>query len=414
VVGELAEACHAAGFRFGLYYSQPNWRHPDAFTPDRHDRYLDYLKRQVSELASNYGRLDLFWFDGLGKPAKDYDGEALVKIIRGHQPAIIINNRTGLPEDYDTPEQHVGAYQDNRPWESCITLCRQWSWKPGDELKSLQECVWTLVSCAGGDGNLLLNVGPMPDGAIEPRQATRLKEMGAWLASHGESIYGTRGGPWMPGKNLASTRRGSTVFLHVQQVGAGPLQLPDLARRVKTATLLDGRPVRFTQENGMLNFHLDPLHADPIDTIVRLTLEGSAMDLPVHALAGQVKATCSNVYQGQGEEFGPQQAFDGNPATRWATDAGTKQAWIAADLGRPTTLRGVRIVESHPGRVRRFEFQCREGEAWRSIFAGTTLGESLKQQFDPVTTREVRLVILEADEGPTIAEIELIEEGTSK
>ncbi|MCL4788506.1 MAG: alpha-L-fucosidase, partial [Verrucomicrobia bacterium] len=130
VVKELAEACHEAGMPFGLYYSQPDWRHPDAFTPDRHDRYLAYLKQQVTELCSNYGRLDIFWFDGLGKPAKDYDGEALVKIIRRLQPHIIINNRTGLPEDHDTPEQRVGKYQDDRPWESCITICRQWAWKP--------------------------------------------------------------------------------------------------------------------------------------------------------------------------------------------------------------------------------------------------------------------------------------------
>ncbi len=150
VVKELADACHKAGLRFGLYYSQPNWRHPDAFTPDRHAQYLAYLKRQVTELCSNYGQVDIIWFDGLGKTAKDYDGEGLVKIIRELQPNSIINNRTGLPADHDTPEQRVGKYQDNRPWESCITICRQWAWKPNDEMKSLKECLQTLGLCAGG------------------------------------------------------------------------------------------------------------------------------------------------------------------------------------------------------------------------------------------------------------------------
>ena len=180
VVKELAAACHRAGLRFGLYYSQPNWHHPDAFT-DRHTNYLAFLKTQVRELLTNYGQVDILWFDGLGKSAKDYDGEALNIMARKLQPRILINNRDGLAEDFDTPEQEIGKFQYDRPWESCITICDQWAWKPDDKMKSLQQCLDTLIRCAGGDGNLLFNVGPMPDGRIEPRQVERLKEMGEWL-----------------------------------------------------------------------------------------------------------------------------------------------------------------------------------------------------------------------------------------
>lgn len=409
VVKELADACHEAGLRFGVYYSQPDWHHPDAFTSDRHERYLGYLKQQVTELCSNYGRLDIFWFDGLGKPAKDYDGEGLVKIIRRLQPQIIINNRTGLPEDHDTPEQRVGKYQDHRPWESCITICRQWAWKPNDDMKSLKECLQTLVLCAGGDGNLLFNVGPMPDGRIEPRQVERLKEMGAWLAKNGESIYGTRGGPWKPTKALASTRKGNTVFLHLLRATHGRAELPGLPRRVKAAALLGGGAVQFSQPEGKLVLELDPKTMDDIDTIVRLELDGSAMDLPAQALASEVKATASNVFQGQREHYGPQQAFDNDPGTRWATDADTGQAWIAADLGKPLTVERIRVEEAIAGRVRRFEFQYREGETWKTIFTGTQLGRWFQKRFAPVTAREFRLNILEASEGPTIADIELFE-----
>ncbi len=409
VVKELADACHEAGLRFGLYYSQPDWHHPDAFTPDRHERYLAYLKQQVTELCSNYGRLDIFWFDGLGKPAKDYDGEGLVKIIRRLQPHIIINNRTGLPEDHDTPEQRVGKYQDHRPWESCITICRQWAWKPNDDMKSLKECLQTLVLCAGGDGNLLFNVGPMPDGRIEPRQVERLKEMGAWLARNGESIYGTRGGPWKPTKALASTRKGNMVFLHLLRANHGRVELPGLPRRVKAAALLGGGAVPFSQPEGKLVLNLDPKTMDDIDTIVRLELDGSTMDLPAQALASEIKATASNVFQGQTEHYGPQQAFDNDPGTRWATDAGTRQAWIAADLGKPLTVERIRVEEAIGGRVQRFEFQYREGETWKTIFTGTQLGPWFQKRFPPVTAREFRLNILEASEGPTIADIELFE-----
>lgn len=280
VVRELSEACHAAGLRFGLYYSQPNWQHPDAFTPDRHDKYLAYLKQQVTELCSNYGQLDILWFDGLGKPAKDYDGEGLVKIIRGLQPKIIINNRTGLPEDHDTPEQRVGKYQDNRPWETCMTICRQWAWKPDDDMKLLKQCLQTLVTCAAGDGNLLFNVGPMPDGRIEPRQVERLKEMGSWLAKNGESIYGTRGGPWKPTSTLGSTRKGNTVYLHLFREDDGRVELPPLPLKVKSAALLSGGAVQIESVEGKLHLAFPPAAIDPIDTIVRLELDGSAMNIP--------------------------------------------------------------------------------------------------------------------------------------
>ena len=122
-------------------------------------------------------------------------------MVRKLQPDILINNRTGDGGDYDTPEQRIGGFQMNRPWETCMTICHQWAWKPNDQMKSLKQCLQTLVHCAGGDGNLLFNVGPMPNGEIEARQVERLKEMGAWMKKYGETIYGTRGGPYMPTKH---------------------------------------------------------------------------------------------------------------------------------------------------------------------------------------------------------------------
>jgi len=412
VVEELAEACHAAGLHFGLYYSQPDWHSPDAFTPDRHDRYLAYLKQQVTELCSNYGRLDILWFDGLGKPAKDYDGEGLVRIIRGLQPKIIINDRTGLPEDHDTPEQRVGKYQDDRPWESCITICRQWAWKPGDDMKSFKECIQTLVRCAGGDGNLLFNVGPMPDGRIEPRQVERLREMGAWLSKNGGSIYGTRGGPWKPTQTLASTRKGNTIFLHIFRWDGDRIVLPDIACRIERAHLLGGGVVEVRQADGQLMVSVPPANRDAVDTIVRLDLDGSALQLPVIMTASSVKATSSNVYQNQVQEYGPEMAFDRDDATRWATDSGTRQSWIAADFGKPLPIRRVRIAEAEPyaGRVGKFEFQYRDGPEWKTIFAGDKLSWDFQRTFPPVTAREFRLNILDASDGPTLSEIEFFEQ----
>jgi alpha-L-fucosidase len=278
VVKALADACHRAGLRFGLYYSQPNWRHPDAFT-GRHAAYLAYLKTQVRELLTNYGRIDILWFDGLGKSAADYDGEALNRLARELQPGIVINDRDGLPEDFDTPEQEVGTFRLDRPWESCITIGNQWAWKPDDQLKTLRECLETLIRCAGGDGNLLLNVGPMPDGRVEPRQVQRLQEVGAWLRQYGESIYGTRGGPWKPTASVSSTRRGNVVYLHVLRWDGDAITLSGLGRRIVKSGVLTGGTVDVRQVGNTLTVSVPAAGRQAVDTLVKLELDGPAMEI---------------------------------------------------------------------------------------------------------------------------------------
>jgi alpha-L-fucosidase len=413
VVKELADACHEAGLPFGLYYSQPNWFHPDAFTPDRHDRYLAYLKQQVTELCSNYGRLDIFWFDGLGKSAKDYDGEELVKIIRRLQPHIIINNRTGLPEDHDTPEQRVGKYQDGRPWESCITICHQWAWKPEDEMKSLKECLQTLIRCAGGDGNLLFNVGPMPDGRIEPRQVERLREMGAWLAKYGETIYGTRGGPFKPGKWGASTRKDETVYLHVFNWPTNVFMLPPLNMKLVSGTVVTGGQADVRQTAEGITIKVAPANRQPISTILALKFDGSVMNVPAVSLGGGslsegAKATASNVFE-RDPHYAASAAVDGDDETRWATDGGTRQAWLEVDLGKVQTFSRVRIDEWAGGgkRIQSFELQLRADDAWKTIHRGKTIGPSWELNITPVAARQIRLNILDATNGPTINEFQL-------
>jgi len=275
VVAELAKACHANGMRLGFYYSPPDWHHPDYRTAN-HARYIEYMHGQIRELLSNYGKVDVLWFDGLGGTAKDWDSERLFAMIHKLQPDILINNRCGLPGDYDTPEQKIGEYRTDRVWETCMTLGTQWAWKPDDQIKSLKECIQILVRTVGGDGNLLLNVGPMPDGRIEPRQVERLREIGEWLSRYGESIYRTRGGPFRPGTWGASTRRGDTIYLHILSWEGHSVRLPPIQRRIVSSTVLTGGIAIIDQGDDGIEITLPPVYRNSADTIVMLRLDGPA------------------------------------------------------------------------------------------------------------------------------------------
>lgn len=409
VVKELADACHKAGLRVGFYYSPPDWHHPD-YRTSTHAKYIEYMHGQLREICTNYGQIDIIWFDGLGGTAEDWDSERLFKMIRELQPHVIINNRAGLPGDHDTPEQTIGRFQNDRPWESCITICRQWAWKPNDNMKSLEECLDTLVRCAGGDGNLLFNVGPMPTGTIEPRQVERLKEMGAWLRQYGESIYGTRGGPYMPGPWGATTSKGNRIYVHVLDWPEDGLVLPPLPKNIVASSLLTGGAATVSQVEDGVRIEVAETDRQPIDTIVVLDLDGPAADIaPIKWPSGSISegkaATASNVYQAM-SEYDASKAFDDNDATRWATDGGTHAAWLEVNLGAPVTFRRAVIKEAFD-RVKSFELQHKAGAAWKTFARGSKIGERREVKFKPVTAQYVRLNIIEATDGPTLWEFQL-------
>jgi alpha-L-fucosidase len=210
-------------------------------------------------------------------------GANTIKLVRSLQPDILINDRTGDGGDYDTPEQEIGQFQTNRPWESCMTTSAHDNWTWGgaqDGVKSLAACLDMVIRGAGNDGNVLLDVGPRPDGVIDPEQANLVKKIGVWMARNGESIYGTRGGPWKSTQSLASTRKGRTVYLHILHSDDGRIQLPALPAKIESAALLGGAQVEFSLENGKLVVTVPKTSLDGVDTIVRLKLDSDALKIP--------------------------------------------------------------------------------------------------------------------------------------
>lgn len=290
VMKELSDACRKEGMALGFYHSTCDWHHPDfprtgpggsikRETSDI-DRYTEYLKNQSAEIISNYGPLLVMWYD-VPQEFDEKRGQGVIDYIRTIQPDILVNNRTGAKGDFDTPEQRIGGFQTDRPWETCMTIGKQWAWKPDDEVKPAEECLQSLIRSAGGDGNFLFNVGPRPDGTIDPLQAERLREMGKWLRKYGYSIYGTRGGPFRPSGWGVSTSKGSKIFLHILTWHGNPVKiiLPHINTGIKSCKLADGGEITLENLSAGYEIKFDTKHLKPVDTIVELKVEGNTEDI---------------------------------------------------------------------------------------------------------------------------------------
>jgi alpha-L-fucosidase len=307
VLKMLSEECRKQGLRLFFYYSQLDWHHPDYFPRGRTgqwagrpeegewDRYLDDMDAQLEELLTGYGSLGGIWFDGWwDRPEADWRLGKTYSLIHSLQPAALIgsnHHRKPFPgEDFqmfekDFPGHNTTGWNDQAevgdlPLEMCDTMNRSWGYNADDErYKSLKELVHLLVKAAGYDANLLLNVGPRPDGTIQPEFVERLKEMGAWLEKNGESIYGTRGGPITPRPWGVTTHSRGRVYVHVLDWPDRVLAVPRPPRPVESARYLaDGREVPFSVDADALLLRLDPEAADPIDTIVVLDLARAIME----------------------------------------------------------------------------------------------------------------------------------------
>lgn len=270
LIKEYVDAAHNAGMKVGIYYSPLDWRCPGFFFPDLYYSNALEMKKQtytqVRELLSNYGKVDILWYDGgedfwlgfgglmwdggkgwytrgIDKPYKgkfSWEPIKLNTMVRELQPKIVINPRSGWMGDFNTQEVRLRG-RENRPWELCTNLSKgAWGWTPSakDNIMSLDSCIHLLVSVVCQDGNLLLNVGPKADGEIEPAQVQRLKEIGDFLSKYGESIYNTRGGVW-DAKWGGTTVTDKAIYVHVLRVPAdGKIVLPSVLNKIKSAKYL--------------------------------------------------------------------------------------------------------------------------------------------------------------------------------
>jgi len=316
LISEYIEAFRAEGLRVGLYYSLLDWHHPDypAYGDRIHpmrdneefknkdydfNEYVKYLHGQVEELLTNYGKIDLVWFDFSYGDLKGEKWEAskLVRMMRTLQPGIVINNRLGgnlkstTPEvytgDFITPEQILppeGCLNEAGepiPWEACITLNDHWGYCATDtNYKSAMTVIRGIVECVSKNGNLLLNIGPNSRGAVPSESEQILEEAGKWMDRNGESIYGCGAAPLPKPEWGRYTQKGNKLYAHIFERGMGPINLKGLKGKIKQARLLaDGSEVNVEtpwmaheyKEDAFIVFKSAEL-PDSLDTVVELEL----------------------------------------------------------------------------------------------------------------------------------------------
>jgi alpha-L-fucosidase len=300
----LADECQRQGVKLFFYHSHLDWHHPDyhprgrtgrdAGRPDQGEwyRYLDYMDAQLTELLTNYGPIGGIWFDGWwDRPDADWRLQKTYDLIHRLQPgALVGNNHHKKPfpgEDFqmfekDLPGKNTAGFNEDSvigdlPLETCETINNSWGFNLNDpRYKSTRDLVHYLVRAAGYGANFLLNVGPMPNGKIQPEFVTRLQEIGRWLEKNGESIYGTRGGPISPRPWGVTTQKDNKVYVHLLDWEDQALALPPLPAKVAAARMLvGGAPVTFREDAGGVVLRVPTAGRDALDTVVVVELAGA-------------------------------------------------------------------------------------------------------------------------------------------
>jgi alpha-L-fucosidase len=288
LVAPFVQAVRAEGLGVGLYYSVADWNHPDYPTAYARDwpgdedwesdaarrRFIEYYQAQLEELMTNYGAVDILWYDGCFPGP--LDGSAANRRARELQPDILINERNGEPFDFRVSEQTLKDKPG--PWESCMTLNDNWGYHATDEnWKSARDVVKMLLTARSKGGNLLLNVGPKPDGTIPAASANILREAGDWIGRNRELVDATDRTPFTWNNMSLTSVRGNTVYLHLTKDPRGEYCYAEIANKVLSARMVDGGAAVDFEQTGdgrLLLKNLPTPLADPLVTSIAVELDG--------------------------------------------------------------------------------------------------------------------------------------------
>ncbi|MGE5457471.1 MAG: alpha-L-fucosidase, partial [Methanococcaceae archaeon] len=428
---ELAQECKAQGIKFCVYHSILDWHHStqtvigngDAATTmktGQKDTYVNQMKEQIQELITKYD-VELIWFDGeWSNWWTTADGQALYRFCRTLKPSLVINNRVGkraeTDGDFGTPEGEIPGSGLSYDWESCMTMNGTWGYsKYANNWQSAADWIRDLISIASKGGNLLLNVGPTPEGVVQSECVSRLSVIGQWLKVYGESIYATNKGcfPDRPSWGYATTKTGKVYCQVLTWPANGKLVIPPLTNKINKIYLLTNPSLAlpYSYLNDDIIVEVPASAPNQYASVVVIDVEGEPKSITYTNLAANLTGTASNVFQNMAD-YNASKAFDGDEGTRWATDDNIHTGWLQADFGRNVTFNRVSINEAYAPRVTGYKIQYWNGTAWLDAYTGTTLGIV---NFDAVTGSKIRLNItsVQGSSGPTIFEFKVYNKTTS-
>jgi len=281
LVREYVEACREFGLKVGFYYSLMDWRHPDgarcAHDERARRRFIDFTHGLVRELMSNYGKIDILWYD-VSAPLRSPEAWESVKMnemVRKLQPHIIIDNRSQLDEDFSTPEGSVNPDKAGRGWEACMTFNHaSWGYMPSAAIDAHtpRAILNMLHTCVAKQGNLLLNIGPAPNGSVPKDAVVPLTTVGKWLAKHRKIVYGKvdRCDLGMATVCGNFTRQGKSAYFWCKFWPGRELPLGGIRTKLLRASFMNGKRIKFEQKGARII--LKGLPAQSPDKLIGVTV----------------------------------------------------------------------------------------------------------------------------------------------
>lgn len=424
-IAALAEACKKYNIKLGLYYSQAqDWNHAggaaasgghwDAAQNGSMDKYIDDVAvPQVKEILSAYNPA-IIWWDTPTDMNKDR-ADKIATVLKSY-PNLITNNRLGggYEGDLETPEQYIPATGiPNKNWESCMTMNGTWGFKEKDNnWKSTQVIIRNLIDIASKGGNYLLNIGPTADGSIPAPSVERLGQIGAWLKVNGESIYDTTASPFAYLPWGKCTKKGNQLYLHVFNWPTdGIIKLPLANNDIREAYLLADKKASIKESrfkgSKYLEIHLPQKAPDTIASVVVLKLKSKPILTILDPIPSLKKSATASSQKNDTTK--PSLAFDGNGRKGWIAADDAKTGWLTVDLGKPVSIGSIAMTEAgmFDKFIKRFELQYKQGDNWKTIYEGNTIGAGYFRTFIPVIGQEFRINILECTKVPQLKEVQL-------
>lgn len=289
LVSAYAEAVRAAGLKVGFYYSPAAWIHPDYpgpfyrdwpddpstwRSPEHRSRFIEYYRAELKELLTRYGKVDYLWFDGCA-PWGDLDGDETMKMCRALQPGIIINNRLGKPYDVENCEQQICPADDGQDWEACMTAAsRAWGYAKCRVWKHREDVIAMLLTCAGNAGNLLINVGPKPDGTMPDEAVNLFDSVGEWMKRNREAVSRSERCPFTWNHSTWITVRGNKIYHTFRYEAEGEFCWNECISKVRRVYALDsGEPLDFEQNGSRITVR--GLTGDWLCRVLVIEVEGT-------------------------------------------------------------------------------------------------------------------------------------------